>query len=129
MIALALPGRCVHEVVAEQARARPGAVAVCQGAWSVSYGELDRWAQALAGELVAGGWGDGQVVGVCMRRSPLAVAAALGVLRAGGVYLPLDPRLPRARLEFMVADAGAVAVVGEQELRGAGFGVAWVDIA
>ncbi|UJW29857.1 amino acid adenylation domain-containing protein [Saccharothrix sp. AJ9571] len=89
----------------------PGSVAVvCGGGW-LSYGELDVRANRLAWWLVERGVGPDVVVGVGFARSVEWVVAVLAVLKAGGVYLPLDPAYPAERIGFMVADAAPALVL------------------
>ncbi|WP_175409611.1 non-ribosomal peptide synthetase, partial [Streptomyces sp. TRM64462] len=102
-----------------------GDVALVCGRDAVSYGELDGLAGGLADGLGADGVGRGDAVGVLVRRGTGAVVAMAGVWRAGGVYVPLDPRLPEERLRFMVAEAGVRCVVADASTAGlaAGLGV------
>ena len=103
------PGRSVPELFAEQVALRPDAPAVREGAEVLTYAELDARAERVAAALAGF---DGPVcVGVCLDRSADQVAALLGILKAGGHYLPLDPGYPAERLGDLLADAGAVAVV------------------
>ncbi len=89
-----------------------GAVAVvCADGAEVSYGELTRRAERLARRLRRLGVGPEVVVGVLAERSLDQVIALLAVLRAEGVYLPLDPALPEARLAFLLADSAAAVVL------------------
>jgi amino acid adenylation domain-containing protein len=60
----------------------------------------------------------GNIIGVCLDRSPGYMVAILGVLKAGCAFLPLDPRYPRARLDFMIQDSGAAALVTESRFVG-----------
>ncbi|MFI6028102.1 amino acid adenylation domain-containing protein [Amycolatopsis magusensis] len=103
--------RCVHELVAAQAAATPDAVAVTFDGESLTYAELDARANRLAHHLVAEGVGPGVLVGVSLERDLGLPVALLGVLKAGGGYLPLDPDYPEDRLAFMVADSGARVVL------------------
>lgn len=103
-------GRPVHALVDDVARATPGAPAVVYGDDALSYRELDERACAIAASLRAAGVGPEVAVGVCLERCPDLVAAFLGVLKAGGVYVPLDAQLPDERLRYLVEDS-AVAVV------------------
>jgi len=112
----------------EVVRRFPDAVAVVQGERHVSYAELDRRAGRLADRIRnRAGQGD-RPIGVLGGRSVEGVVAIVGILQAGGAYLPLDPNLPEARLRFMVEDAGAVAIVVTEGMRenggpeGTGFG-------
>jgi amino acid adenylation domain-containing protein len=113
-----VPDRSIVQVFEVQAARRPGADAVVTGDASLTYAELDRRASRLAHQLRRLGVVPEAPVGVCLRRSPDMVVAVLGVLRAGGAYLPLDPTHPPARLALMARDAGAAVAVTEESLRG-----------
>ena len=93
----------------------PGAGDEPPARWS--YAELDRWANRLAHHLHRRGIGPGDVVGICLDRSPRMVGAVLGVLKTGAAYLPLDPRYPSARLATMWDDSGARLWVRERATR------------
>ncbi|HVR96134.1 MAG TPA: amino acid adenylation domain-containing protein, partial [Thermoanaerobaculia bacterium] len=107
----------LHWCVAGQAARTPDAVAVVLDGQQITYDELDRRANRLAHHLLdpleplENGAGPGAIVGVCLERSLEAVIAILAVLKAGGVYLPLDPAYPRERLALMIADSGAAALL------------------
>jgi amino acid adenylation domain-containing protein len=109
-------GPLVHELVAAQAARTPEAAAVRFRGEALGYAELDRRANRLAHHLRALGVGPETRVGVCLERTPELVVALLGVLRAGGAYLPLDPAYPAERLALMLEDAGARVVVTQAEL-------------
>jgi amino acid adenylation domain-containing protein len=99
--------------VAKHASAAPNAIALRAGtAGSMSYGELDSRADAVAGYLRSIGVGPETVVGIALDRSFERVAASLGVWRAGGAFLPLDPSWPEARQRQLLDDAQALAVIG-----------------
>ena len=104
---------------AAHAARRPLAPAVTWEGGELSYGELDRRSRRLAAELRDRGVGPEVVVAICAERSPETVIAALAVMRAGGAYLPLDPGYPRERLDFMLRDAGAAAVIARPDLAAA----------
>ncbi len=110
--------QCVHHWFAEQATRTPDAVAVVFGEQHLTYRELAARTEALAHCLRRRGVTSGVPVGVCVDRSPAMVVALLGVLQAGGVYVPLDPHYPQERLAFIAADSGARLVLTEAELRG-----------
>ncbi len=97
----------MHELFAEQAARTPDAVAVASGSDALTYAELDRRSDALAGMLRGRGVRPETPVGLCVERSAEMVAAVLGILKAGGVFVPLDPEYPAERLAFMLADSGA----------------------
>ncbi|MET9931008.1 MULTISPECIES: amino acid adenylation domain-containing protein [unclassified Streptomyces] len=110
--------RCLHELFEEQAARTPDAVAVVCDGEEVTYGALDAWAEDVARRLRPL-TGPGRPVGVRVRRSPAMVAALLGVLKAGGCYVPLDPALPAARVAHVVDRAGIGAVVAGADAAGA----------
>ena len=95
----------LHELVEAQVARTPEATAVVFGDERLSYRELDRRANRLAGRLRALGVGPDIRVGVCLERSLDLVVALLGVLKAGGAYVPLDPDHPPRRLAWILADA------------------------
>ncbi|MBO3751358.1 amino acid adenylation domain-containing protein [Streptosporangiaceae bacterium NEAU-GS5] len=88
-----------------------GEVALVCGAETVSYAELETRVGRLAGGLRAAGVGRGDIVGVCLPRSPEAIVALLAVWRAGAAYLPLDPADPPERIASILTDAAAAGVV------------------
>jgi amino acid adenylation domain-containing protein len=102
----------IHDLFAECAGARPDAAALSYGRQHLSYGELDAWSTRLASGLRALGVGDGDRVGVCLERSAALVAALLAVLKAGAVYVPMDPEYPDDRLAYTAEDASLKYVIG-----------------
>ena len=116
--------KCVHQLVELQAARRPEAVAVVYGENEISYEELNRRANQLAHYLRKHGVGLEARVGVLMERSVEWIVALLGILKAGGVYVPLDGSYPEQRLRFMLEDAevklllmqsGQPEIVAEEE--------------
>ncbi|HEY0604352.1 MAG TPA: condensation domain-containing protein, partial [Herpetosiphonaceae bacterium] len=99
------PRACLHELVAAQAARTPDAVAVVFGDRSLTYRELDQCATQLAYALRQRGVGPEVPVALLLERSPDQIVALLAILKACGAYLPLDPTLPAARLQFVLADA------------------------
>ncbi|MFC5814535.1 non-ribosomal peptide synthetase [Nonomuraea harbinensis] len=108
--------RSLEELVAEHVQLRPGSVAVADGEVRLSYARLWERAGAVAGRLREAGVRPGDLVGLCAERSADLVAAIVGILRAGGSYVPLDPSYPPERLSFMLADTGAGVVLGHRRL-------------
>jgi amino acid adenylation domain-containing protein len=98
---------CLHELFEKQARQRPAAMALIYEDERMSYGELERRANQLAHHLQRLGVGPEVLVGICLERGPQMVVAQLGVLKAGGAYMPMDPTYPPDRLSFMLEDAAA----------------------
>ncbi|MFJ2420097.1 amino acid adenylation domain-containing protein [Streptomyces brevispora] len=101
----------VHELIARRAATAPAAPALITDQETVGYGELDARAEVLAARLRASGVRRGDTVGVLLERGVTLVVSALAALKCGAAYLPLDPRLPSARIGLMLADAEAVLVV------------------
>ncbi|MBD8767905.1 amino acid adenylation domain-containing protein, partial [Pseudomonas fluorescens] len=99
--------RLVHELVADRARETPDAVAVKFADEQLTYDELDRQANRLAHALIARGIGPEVRVAIAMPRSAEIMVAFLAVMKAGGVYVPLDIEYPRDRLLYMMLDSRA----------------------
>jgi amino acid adenylation domain-containing protein len=97
--------RLLHELVGARSALAPDAVAVVDGDAELTYAEMSGRARRLAQRLQCEGIGPEHRVGVCMDRSIGLVVAFLGVLEAGGVYVPLDPTYPAEALARVVGDA------------------------
>jgi amino acid adenylation domain-containing protein/non-ribosomal peptide synthase protein (TIGR01720 family) len=110
--------RTVVELLAEQVAAVPDEPAVICGEETLTYAQLDARAGALARELTALGVGEGDEsrVAVHVRRSIDRVVAVVAVVKAGGVYVPMDARFPASRLAAMAADADVRIVLADQEI-------------
>jgi len=108
------PLRCgvrLHQFFEEQVARTPDAIAVTCGDEAVSYRALDAQASRVALRLAALGVGPDRFVGVCHSRTPRMLAAILGILKSGAAYVPLDPAYPQARIEYILGDSGAQAVL------------------
>jgi amino acid adenylation domain-containing protein len=101
-----------------QAAARPSKPAVIFDGDQLSYAELNRRANQFARLLQRRSIGSGDLVGVCLERSLNLVVSLLGVLKAGAAYLPIDPRFPSERVQFVLADSGVVALISSQDTAG-----------
>ncbi|WP_431047262.1 non-ribosomal peptide synthetase [Streptomyces sp. P1-3] len=101
----------VSRLFLEQVRRTPDQVAVLAAGEQLSYHELERASGVLAARLGELGLARGSTVALLLPRSVQYVVAALGVLRGGHAFLPVDPELPLARRGFVLSDAGAAAVV------------------
>ena len=107
---------CVHELFEAQVNRTPNAPAVVGEGRQLSYAELNRRANQLARYLRRLGVGPEALVAIYMSRSPEMIVALLGVLKAGAAYLPLDPTYPQSRIEFMLDDADAAALLTQERL-------------
>jgi len=110
------PDKCIHELVEAQVSRNPDAVAVVCERQSLSYGELNRRANQLAHYLEKRGVGPETLIAMCMERSLDMIVGILGVLKAGGAYLPLDLSYPPERLAFMIEDANPPVVITQEDL-------------
>ncbi|HSK76486.1 MAG TPA: amino acid adenylation domain-containing protein, partial [Thermoanaerobaculia bacterium] len=110
------PGATLLDGIEAQVKRAPGAVAVSFEGESLTYAELDRRAERLARRLARLGVGPEARVAICAGRSPRLLVAMLGVLKAGGAWVPLDPAHPQERLDLILEDCGARVVLSEREL-------------
>jgi amino acid adenylation domain-containing protein len=108
--------QCMHGAFEHHAASAPDTVAVSFEGQQLTYGELNSRANTIAHRLIELGGGPEKLVAIFLEPSLDLVAATLGVLKSGAAYLPLDPEHPRERLDFVLADAGAGAIVTEQRL-------------
>ncbi|MEV0752909.1 amino acid adenylation domain-containing protein [Streptosporangium sp. NPDC050280] len=109
--------RLLHELVAARVAEAPDAVAMRFAGEDLTYAQLDERSNRLAHALVEEfKVAPGSVVGVLLDRGFDLPAAELGVLKAGGAWLPLDPQYPPERLAYQLGDADVVAVVTTSDL-------------
>jgi amino acid adenylation domain-containing protein len=105
------PDGTAHGLFLRQVRKTPAAVALIEGERTLSYEDLNTRVNRLAWHLRARGVGLETPVGVSLDRSADAVIAVLAILKAGGMFVPLDPAFPRPRLDEMIRDADISIVV------------------
>ncbi|MEU6095113.1 amino acid adenylation domain-containing protein [Streptomyces sp. NPDC047079] len=108
-----LPDQRVHELFEQQVRAHPEAVAAVHGDRTWTYRELNARANRLARALLARDLSREGVVGVVTERNLDWLAAVLAVFKAGGVYLPIEPRFPAGRIEATLSRSGCRLVLTE----------------
>ncbi|MFJ8629533.1 amino acid adenylation domain-containing protein [Streptomyces sp. NPDC093568] len=108
-----LPDRRVHELFEQRVAAHPDAVAAVCGDRHLTYRELNARANRLARALLARGLRREDVVAVVMERNLDWAAAVLAVFKGGGVYLPVEPHFPAARIATMLSRAGCRLVLTE----------------
>jgi arthrofactin-type cyclic lipopeptide synthetase C len=103
--------RGIHEIFKIQATSRPQAIAVVHGAQQLSYGDLEAQSNRLANYLRLHGVNVGTRVALCAERSLAMVVGILATLKAGGVYVPLDPSYPLRRLAYLLDDSAPALVL------------------
>ncbi|UCZ84387.1 amino acid adenylation domain-containing protein [Pseudomonas sp. L5B5] len=108
--------RFVHQLFADQAAKAPDAPAVFFAEQRLSYRELDTQANQLAHQLIELGVGPEVRVAIAMPRCAEIMVAFLAVLKAGGVYVPLDIEYPQDRLRYMMQDSGAWLLLTQSHL-------------
>jgi amino acid adenylation domain-containing protein len=106
----------VHQLFEAQVDQRPDASAVIYGDKQLTYKELDCRANQLANYLQKLGVTPETLVGICVERSLEMMVGLLGILKAGGTYVPLDPAYPKERLAFMLEDAQAKVLLTQEKL-------------
>lgn len=97
--------------IEEQARLNPDAIAVRSDGQSMTYLELSEKSNNIAGNIVEGGIGKEERIGLAVSQSADSIAAILGILKAGAVYVPLDLKYPADRLDYMIKDAGIKKII------------------
>ena len=109
--------RCLHELVEARVEEAPEAEAVVfEDDAELTYRELNARANMVAHHLRSLGVGPDTLVGLCLERGPEMIVGLLGIIKAGGAYLPLDPAYPRDRLAFMLADSSAPVLLTQEHL-------------
>ena len=102
----------IHEYLARSADRQPDAIAVEElDGTELTYGELDRLTDRLAGTLRDAGVTRGDRVGFCLPKSADAIAAIYGILKAGAAYVPVDPTAPASRNAFILRDCAVRALL------------------
>ncbi|MDJ0635031.1 MAG: amino acid adenylation domain-containing protein [Xenococcaceae cyanobacterium MO_188.B29] len=107
---------CIHQLFEAQVERTPNAVAVLFEGSTLTYRELNHRANQLARYLQDLGVKPEVLVGICLDRSLEMIVSLLGVLKAGGVYLPLDPAYPQERLSFILSDAQVSVLLTQSKL-------------
>lgn len=107
---------CLHELFESQVEKTPDAIAVIFQDKQLTYGELNQRANQLAHHLQAIAVKSEVRVGIYLERSLEMATGVLGVLKAGGTYVPLDPMYPKERIAFMLADAQVQVLLTQHSL-------------
>ena len=109
--------RRIQDLFEEQVERAPDSIALVFGEQSWTYAELNRRANRLAHHLQRDTLIPETPIALCLERGPDAVVGVLGILKAGGTYVPLDPDYPAARLSFMLSDTRAPILITRGRLR------------
>ncbi|MEL6688786.1 MAG: amino acid adenylation domain-containing protein [Pseudomonadota bacterium] len=118
----------LDHALAHWATATPEAEAVRSAGRSFTYGELNAGAEAIAARLIRSGVRPGDRIAIHAPKSFEAIASVFGVLRAGGVYVPIDPAAPKARIKTILRDCGVRLVLADARRVGALSGVTFVPV-
>ena len=106
----------VHQLISEQAARSPQACAVLFEGQSLSYDGLERRSNQLAHHLRDLGLEPNQTVALCHERSTDMLVGLLGVLKAGGAYIPVDPDYPAERIAYMIEDSQSPIILTQESL-------------
>jgi aspartate racemase len=116
------PDRRLDQIFAAVVSAHPDSVAIVCGNEKLTYRELHQRATRLADELRGFGACNGQVVAFSLPRSPQAICVMAAILKSGGAYLPLDPKLPSDRRTLMLQAAGSSLLLTTEGIARVGSG-------
>jgi amino acid adenylation domain-containing protein len=108
--------KCIHQLFEEQVERTPDNVAVVFEDQQLTYRELNARANQLAHYLQKLGGGPDVFVGICVERSLEMIVGLLGILKAGGGYVPLEPAYPQERLDFMLGESEAQVLLTQSSL-------------
>lgn len=108
--------RFAHQVIEDHAKRNKDKVAIRLGDETLTYGKLNEQSSQMAHYLKTLGVGPESIVGWCVERTPEIFIGLLGIMKSGGTFLPLDPALPRERMEYMLKDTAASLVLTQKKL-------------
>ncbi|MEI7382470.1 amino acid adenylation domain-containing protein, partial [Pectobacterium versatile] len=114
-----LPHALIHTLFEQQVALTPDATAIVFEEQHITYDELNRRANRLAHHLLSLNVKPDDRVALCLERSPDMVVGLLGILKAGAVYVPLDPAYPAERLAYMLDDAAPIVLLTHSSRRDA----------
>jgi amino acid adenylation domain-containing protein len=115
---LFLAGKRLDQIFEARAHSYPGRVAIVSGDDTATYADVDHYANVLARRLTHLGVAPNVLVGLYLERGIGLIAGILGILRAGGAYLPIDANIPPPRVNWLLRDSGARIVVTSSSLAG-----------
>lgn len=108
--------KTVSELFDEQVLRAPGRVAIAFSDWQETFRDLDIRAEGLGNQLQQCSVGPNVMVGLMIQRSPEMILALLGIIKAGGAYLPMDPRLPTERVRCILSDSRSHILITSAEI-------------
>ena len=109
--------RCMHDFFLDQVAAGPERLATSDATRRLSYAELEEETGLLALHLQSLGIGADAIVALCVNRSVDMMSGILGIVRAGGAYMPIDPEYPDDRVGYMLEDSAARVILTESRFR------------
>ncbi|PGA49003.1 AMP-binding protein, partial [Bacillus pseudomycoides] len=107
----------IHELFEEQVELTPEQIAVVFGKQKLTYKQLNQRSNQLARTLRAKGVTENQLVAIMTERSIEMIVGILGILKSGGVYVPIDPDYPEDRKKFLLEDSGTKLLLLQQHLK------------
>jgi non-ribosomal peptide synthetase component F len=110
--------KSLHQIISETAAKNPGSVALKFGNEQFTYKQLNEKANQLAWALVAEGVKKGDKIAISVDRSADLIVGLLAIIKAGGVYVPLDPIFPINRINYMLTDSGAAVLLTAADYAG-----------
>ncbi|PUA26609.1 MAG: hypothetical protein B0W54_22975 [Cellvibrio sp. 79] len=110
------PTKPIHLLFEEQVALTPDATALVFQNTSITYAELDKYAERICAQLLNAGAGPEKFVGVMLGRSPGLIASLLGIFKAGAVYLPIDPEYPLERKAYQLQDSQCDLLIGRADV-------------
>jgi amino acid adenylation domain-containing protein len=109
---------CIHQLFEAQARRTPHAPAVFYLDERLTFGEMDARANRIARHLRRGGVGPEVRVGICLERGMEVLPCILGIMKAGGAWVPVDPGHPAERIAYVLEDSGVRLLLTQERLLG-----------
>lgn len=113
--------KCIHDLLAKQARERPSCEAICAWDGKLTYGQLDELSTKLASRLLELGVGlRNEMVPLCFEKSMWTVVTMMGVLKTGASFILLDPALPEGRVKSILEQVDSKAIIACPSMEGLG---------
>ncbi|CAM1507635.1 Fc.00g072760.m01.CDS01 [Cosmosporella sp. VM-42] len=106
---------CIHQLILEQVRQRPGAPAICSWDGDFTYKDVDRHSTLLAHHLISLGLQVGHIVPLCFEKSKWTTIAVMAVIKAGGAFVLMDPSQPFQRRQTMATQVGATLLLTSKD--------------